>query len=91
MTNVFFTLPLSKFYLINNCIHFIHFVCALCVFVEWGDRGRPVGAGKAYGWGQAQQCSMFYNTPCVQFSWAVMFSVAQEELFPMTMDETLGY
>ena len=54
------------------------------------DRERPVGAGKAYGWGQAQQCSMFYITPCVQHSWAVMFSVTQEELFPMAMDETLG-
>ena len=71
-------------------LHSLHPLCscALCVFVEWGwtlDRGRPVGAGKAYGWGQAQQCSMFYNTPCVQHSWAEMFSVTQEELFPMAI------
>ena len=92
MTNVFFTLLILKCFLIN-CIHFIHFVLVPCVYLLNGggqDRGRPVGAGKAYGWGQAQQCSMFYITPCVQHSWAVMFSVTQEELFPMAMDETLG-
>ena len=42
------------------------------------------------GSSQAQQCSMFYDTPCVQHSWAVIFSVTQDELSPMAMDETLG-
>ena len=61
-------------------------------------RGVDTGQGTAswcresvrVGSSQAQQCSMFYDTPCVQHSWAVIFSVTQDELSPMAMDETLG-
>ena len=92
MTSVFFTLPITKFYLIY-CIHFIHFVLVPCVYLlNGGGQGTASWCRESVrvGSSQVQQCSMFYDTPCVQHSWAVMFSVTQEELSPMAMDETLG-
>ena len=92
MTNVFFTLLILKCFLIN-CIHFIHFVLVPCVYLlNGGGQGTASWCRESVrvGSSHAQQCSMFYITPCVQHSWAVMFSVTQEELFPMAMDETLG-
>ena len=92
MTNVFFTLLILKCFLINR-IHFIHFVLVPCVYLlNGGGLGTASWCRESVrvGSSQVQQCSMFYNTPCVQHSWALMFSVTQEELFPMTMDETLG-
>ena len=63
MTNVFFTLPLSKFYLINNCIHFIHFVLVPCVYLlngggHWTGDGQLV-QGKRTG-GVKSSPTMFY-------------------------------
>ena len=87
MTSVFFTLPITKFFLIN-CIHFIHFVLAPSVYLlNGGGQGTASWCRESVQVGSthAQQCSMFDNTPSVQHSWAVMFSVTQEELFPMAI------
>ena len=70
------------------------FLCPVCICWMGVDTGQGTASwcreSVRVGSSHAQQCSMFYNTPCVQHSWAVMFSVTQEELFPMAMDETLG-
>ena len=91
MTSVFFTLPITKFYLIAFTSSTL-FLCPVCICWMGVDTGQGTASwcreSVRVGSSHSQQCSMFYNTPCVQHSWAVMFSVTQGELFPMAMDET---
>ena len=93
MTSVFFTLPITKFYLIAFTSSTL-FLCPVCICWMGVDTGQGTASwcreSVRVGSTHAQQCSMFDNTPSVQHSWAVMFSVTQEELSPMAMDETLG-
>ena len=61
MTSVFFTLPISKFYLIAFTSSTL-FLCPVCICWMGVDRGRPVGAGKAYGWGQVMPNNVLCST-----------------------------
>ena len=88
MTSVFFTLPISKFYLIAFTSSTL-FLCPVWICLMEVDTGQGTASwcreSVQVGSTHAQQCSMFDNTPSVQHSWAVMFSVTQEELFPMAI------